>query len=80
MPRERVITPAQQRALEREIELALKWKAAAVKVLKAIEFEVHNQSKCPRCYGWDDNPKGRGETPNRHTKQCDLAALLKEAS
>lgn len=49
--------------------------AKALEILRSIEFTTVVASKCPVCLGW--NAAGSGETPRTHTKNCQLAALLK---
>ena len=45
------------------------------KALKAVEFDCHR--KCTACHGWMVDPNG--ETRNAHTKDCIVAAALKES-
>lgn len=45
-------------------------------VLRRVEFVGQ---KCPLCAGWNVDPF-TGETPNAHTKDCALAALLEECT
>jgi hypothetical protein len=42
--------------------------------LGAVEWRGH-RGHCPMCDGWEAE-KGRGATPGKHAKTCELAKLL----
>ena len=48
------------------------------RVIRAVEWRGHNGC-CPMCNGWEAE-KGRGETPGKHSENCELARLLQPAS
>lgn len=47
------------------------------KLLKSIEFGGLGRRKCPVCAGWEVVP-GNGECSEVHTKNCPLAAAIKD--